>query len=205
MTCETTIIPLLSPEYLWCFTLQSPPEKQLITRGLQTILYLDNFGYNEMPVFEPNILRSQSIGVRVVIHPRGTLPDIKKGFNVGPGLQTDIRLSAIRFQRMQDPYGKCTEQESLNEMANIQGGVTGITNSSYTQESCLNACYQDLVMGQCGCMAAHLAITEGMWKSGNVPFCQMVDIEVDKNPTPEQVFAALPQVKLQELFVFFSS
>jgi hypothetical protein len=194
-TGDAEILPMLSPQYLWCYTMQSPDP--LNTRGMQTILYLDNFAYSNMSSFEPDLLRSQAAGVRVVIHPRNTLPDLAGGLNVGPGRQNDVVLKANHIKRLGKPYDQCDSGEGgLRAMEYFRGDAS----IKYTQKSCLSACQQNDMMARCGCMAAHHAFTRDMWPDGsqNMAFCQKVNITVNSNGlTSADVTSYFPQVILQ--------
>lgn len=176
------VLPMLSPQYLWCYTLQS--HKALQTRGMQTILYLDNFAYSNMSSFEPDLLRSQATGVRVVVHPRDTLPDLAGGLNVGPGQQTDVVVTPTHIERLGQPYERCDSgDEGLRAMEYFKGDPS----IKYTQKSCLSACRQNNMMARCGCMAAHHAFTRHMWPDGNknMAFCQKANITVNSDGLTE--------------------
>ena len=51
---------------------------------------MDDHTFSEMPVFKTNILHSKAAGVRVVLHEHGTMPDMKHGFSISPGMEIEV-------------------------------------------------------------------------------------------------------------------
>ncbi|XP_077997315.1 uncharacterized protein LOC144450544 [Glandiceps talaboti] len=81
-------------------------------------------------------------GVRVSVHK----PDVEpfpeeNGLNVRPGTATAIVLRQGISSRLSEPYGNCTEDESLD--------TNGFRN---TLSSCNHKCVQDTMLLECGCV-----------------------------------------------------
>lgn len=58
------------------------------------LLYLNDFSDQQFPYYQQNVLKSQGKGARVLVHPRGSYPDMSKGFSVPPGNEVLVQLQA---------------------------------------------------------------------------------------------------------------
>ena len=75
---STGLYRVLSPEYNWCITFHTNRTMMRHDiRGLTAILYLNDFADTQLPMFMSDLRHAQSVGVRVVVHEAGTLPDLK--------------------------------------------------------------------------------------------------------------------------------
>ncbi|CAH1795512.1 unnamed protein product [Owenia fusiformis] len=104
-----------------------------------------------------------SDGLRIVIHSSNSEPDpIQDGFNIPAGFSASIGVKATQYERIDYPYGNCSEQGSLS----MDNGIY-----DYTLISCQNLCLQNEIIEHCQCIDIALPIPENV----NVSFCQ--DIE----------------------------
>jgi len=109
--------------------------------GLTAIIYLDNLWppTNVDQEFHANIRHSLATGARVAVHAPTTLPFMKRGVTVSPGVETTIEVTEVRRVRLSEPWGTCTDEEYLVSPEHDDRGVR------YTSESCSEICKQDQV------------------------------------------------------------
>ena len=64
----------------------------LQVKGFEAVLFTNDFSREFMTGYHHNIISSQARGVRVLIHPPHTLPEMSRGFNIPPGQEISIHL-----------------------------------------------------------------------------------------------------------------
>ena len=109
--------------------------------GLTAVIYLDNLWSptDTGQAFYTNILHSLATGARVAVHAPTTLPFMKRGVTVSPGVETTIEVTEVHRVRLSHPWGNCTAKEYLVEPEKDNRGVR------YTSESCSEICQQEQV------------------------------------------------------------
>jgi len=109
--------------------------------GLTAVIYLDNVSPAVVnQEFHTNIRHSLATGARVAVHAPDTLPFMKRGITVSPGLETTVEVTGVRRIRLSKPWGTCTAQQYLVlPQEDHQHSVR------YTSESCSEICKQDQV------------------------------------------------------------
>jgi len=109
--------------------------------GLTAIIYLDNLWppANVKQEFHANIRHSLATGARVAVHAPTTLPFMKRGITVSPGVETTIEVAEVHRIRLPEPWGTCTAEQYLVKPELHDRGVR------YTSESCSEICEQDQV------------------------------------------------------------
>ena len=109
--------------------------------GLTAIIYLDNLWppSDVNQEFHANIRHTLATGARVAVHAPTTLPFMKRGITVSPGVETTIEVTEVRRVRLPQPWGSCTAQQYLVKPEQDDRGVR------YTSESCSEICKQDQV------------------------------------------------------------
>jgi len=110
--------------------------------GLTAIIYLDNLWppTDVDQEFHANIRHSLATGARVAVHAPTTLPYMKRGITVSPGVETTIEVTQVHRKRLSQPWGTCTAEQYLVTPEQADGeGVR------YTSESCSEICKQDQV------------------------------------------------------------
>ena len=108
--------------------------------GLTAIIYLDNlWPPSIVSQFHANIRHSLATGARVAVHAPTTLPFMKRGITVSPGVETTIEVTEVHRVRLSEPWGTCTSEEYLVTPEQDDRGVR------YTSESCSELCKQDQV------------------------------------------------------------
>jgi len=109
--------------------------------GMTAIIYLDNLWPSDVnQEFHANIRHSLATGARVAVHAPTTLPFMKRGITVSPGVETTIEVTEVRRVRLPQPWGTCTAEQYL--VAPAEDDQEGVR---YTSESCLEICKQQQV------------------------------------------------------------
>ena len=152
-SCDRTrdFVRFFDPYYFNCFTYTSPTDEDAalsegIENGWSSILYsgsgiLDkNEDIRVLPgLHESRSAVSASEGVRVVIHPPGTIPfPFTEGFDVPPGFSASFGIRPQRIKRIGPPHGNCT-----NPYKNAT--------TRYRVMLCQKMCLQRHVIDICGC------------------------------------------------------
>ncbi|KAK6179325.1 hypothetical protein SNE40_011713 [Patella caerulea] len=128
-----------------CFTFNHPDKGESLKAkfpgplfGLSLELYLEQNEY--IPALSPEA------GVKVVVHPRNTMPfPVDEGISVSPGYATSIGLNAVEMIRLEPPHSDCATKGLIDDlyMKNL--------NTNYSKLSCMNSCYQMLIIEECNC------------------------------------------------------
>ncbi|CAJ0951735.1 unnamed protein product [Ranitomeya imitator] len=88
---------------------------------------------------------SSAAGAKVMIHNPNQSPLAEhEGFDIWPGTETSISIRQDQITRLGSPYSECTSDGS-----NLNFEL--LYNSSYTQQTCLQSCFQHKMMETCGC------------------------------------------------------
>ncbi|XP_061456873.1 amiloride-sensitive sodium channel subunit delta [Rhineura floridana] len=90
-------------------------------------------------------LLSTKAGVKVMIHNHFQTPFLEhEGFDIQPGIKSSIGITQDEVTRLGGNYGECTNSgENVN--------VKLMYNDTYTQQACLNSCFQHHMIEKCGC------------------------------------------------------
>jgi len=109
--------------------------------GLTAVIYLDNLqAPNDVhQLFHANIRHSLATGARIAVQAPTTLPFMKRGITVSPGVETTIEVTEVHRVRLSQPWGTCTTERYLVAPEKNDRGVR------YTFESCSEICKQDQV------------------------------------------------------------
>ncbi|XP_029435086.1 amiloride-sensitive sodium channel subunit delta [Rhinatrema bivittatum] len=93
--------------------------------------------------YTPQLLSTAS--VRVMIHnPNQPFFMEQEALYANAGRETSIGIRQDQINRLGGSYGHCTTTGS-------DVGVALLYNTSYSRQACLNSCFQDKMVGQCGC------------------------------------------------------
>jgi len=110
--------------------------------GLTAVIYLDNLSppLDVEQEFHANIRHSLATGARVAVHAPTTLPFMKRGVTVSPGIETTIEVTEVHRVRLPEPWGTCTTPEYLvTPDKDVGEGILS------TSESCIEICKQEQV------------------------------------------------------------
>ncbi|XP_039260984.2 bile acid-sensitive ion channel-like isoform X1 [Styela clava] len=104
--------------------------------GLSMIIDVQQYLYTEEP-----LAGIDEAGIKVQVHPPYEEPDVETyGVAVPVGQKAFIEVTRVDNGLMYEPWGRCDpSKESLNYF------------STYTLNNCLNECYTNAVVDQCGC------------------------------------------------------
>ena len=140
--------------YFNCFTYNAPggidnfAMSEGIDNGWTSVLFSGSgmLDKNEDIRVLPGLHESRSAvaaseGVRVVIHPPGTIPfPFTEGFDVPPGFSASFGIRPRRIKRIGPPHGNCTLSNPF-----------GIISERYRIMSCQKMCLQKHLMNVCHC------------------------------------------------------
>nr|XP_022336516.1 degenerin mec-10-like [Crassostrea virginica] len=144
-----------------CYTLSSEMYETRRTgprNGLQIILQLE---IGEVGDF------LEGSGVRLVIHPPGTLPfPAEEGFTLSSGYETSIGMKMVSLSRSKPPYGKCVDGGDFYRMYGVH----------YTVTTCINLCRNTKVLHFCNCRPSeNIVDIEYMNQFADLPVCSLVE------------------------------
>ena len=140
--------------YFNCFTYNAPggidnfAMSEGIDNGWTSVLFSGSgmLDKNEDIRVLPGLHESRSAvaaseGVRVVIHPPGTIPfPFTEGFDVPPGFSASFGIRPRRIKRIGPPHGNCTLSNPF-----------GILSERYRIMSCQKMCLQKHIINVCHC------------------------------------------------------
>uniref|UniRef100_A0A8C0KC35 Sodium channel epithelial 1 subunit delta n=1 Tax=Canis lupus dingo TaxID=286419 RepID=A0A8C0KC35_CANLU len=125
------------PTYGSCYTFNgiSATQHPGITHGISLVLRAEQ--QDQVP------LLSTEASIKVMIHGRDHTPFLEhQGFSVRPGTETTIGIREVH--RLGSPYSHCTRgAEGVD--------VQLLYNASYTLQTCLVSCFQQLMVETCSC------------------------------------------------------
>ena len=110
-----------------------------------------------------SLSQNQGRGLRVLVHPPNTLPDMSKGFNVAPGHEVQILIEASERYHLGKPYSICTDEVYLDE-TEAHKTNKDVIQYLYTDKACRSLCQQEYNLKDCGCFHPNLPYTEHMEK-----------------------------------------
>lgn len=108
---NSTVTLHYNPNYQVCYRFRVPQSDATNVRALSGIFYLHDFPNDSISTFDSNIRVSQSSGVVVILHARGTYPDQLLSIQVPPGAETTISMEASVTRRLGSPYDNCQNIE----------------------------------------------------------------------------------------------
>ena len=155
-----------SAEYFRCYTLRIlDREKSKTIQAMNIILYINDFvnSVDKGGYYNPDIKQSQATGVRLVVHPSGTIPILSSGISIGPGTETTIKVDSTQRTRLHYPYSQtdCTDQEFLPySKVNLYG-----------YDNCQSVCLQQQVVDSCHCLYSGLRYTDQQVQQTNSTVC----------------------------------
>ena len=160
------IEPISSAEYYRCYTLRVlDKERAKRIRTMNVILYInDSVNYvGKDDYYTPDIYASGATGVRLVVHPPGTIPILSSGISIGPGTETTIKVDSTQRTRLHYPYSKsdCTDQTFLPYS----------NGDLYGYENCQSVCLQQQVVDSCHCLSSSYKYTDQQVQQTNSTIC----------------------------------
>ncbi len=144
--------------------------------------------YHHIPGFS-NTLRQTggTDGVRVLVHPRGALPDpLNEGVDAPTGTSVVLGITSKEIKRMKLPYGNCTSTfTECGKLVKVysKGNKTFEENFrwlddwgnplKYSTTECKEICQQRHTMERCGCQ--DLRLPAGLWPWNHNATCLFLD------------------------------
>jgi len=126
-------------------TKREPSQAYIQGIGLNVFMYTgppdDEFPY----LFDQNVIPK---GIIIQIKDTTSNAIMLSGVGVSAGNYAQIEITRTETSNMPYPYGSCIPVESINTLASQQMQQLGIT---YTRESCLIICLQNMVVNEIGC------------------------------------------------------
>ncbi|XP_077837058.1 epithelial sodium channel subunit delta isoform X4 [Macaca mulatta] len=127
------------PTYGSCYTVDGvwTAQRPGITHGIGLVLRVEQ---------QPHLpLLSTRAGVKVMVHGRNHTPFLGyHSFSVRPGTEATISIREDEVHRLGKPYSHCTSGGEGVE-------VELLHNTSYTRQTCLVSCFQQLMVETCSC------------------------------------------------------
>jgi len=170
--CLAYIQPIFDPNFYKCYTFKINDTDRQQFRAFSAIIYVDDFLENLLANYSLDILDPQAIGMRVMIHPPGTVPNMKLAMNIGPGMDTTITLTQTAQVHLPDPYSTCTTLQTLGPVNQ---------SATYTQDYCYDVCFQKQFLQHCGCLSINYQFTDNQIKASNNTFCGSLGISDSAN------------------------
>ena len=112
--------------------------------AISLMLFINAHRTNIIDNFYPWIRFPHTTGVRVMVHPKGSIPNPLTAIVVSPGTDTNIVLKQTDSTHLPYPYGNCTEHQNLDPPSP--------DSPAYNVDSCLSVCRQRQVIKDCGCL-----------------------------------------------------
>ncbi len=159
-----------STDYPACFTFHPKRETQFV-RSISMISYLNDF-FDVVPFDKDfTVFSIATKGVKVFLHPRGSLPNFDQGVEVGPGVKSSLLVEGQKWSREPAPYSNCFTLEKQGQFSLAYGFL-------YTEHVCVARCRQRLMLQECECVNPH--ITSTAYDRSQAPFCgRIIDNDTD--------------------------
>lgn len=157
----------LDPIFGLCVTFSGLDE---LMKELKLILYLDD-PYRTMPqnfdISDTSTTHTSAVGVKVVVHPPGSNPDIWLGSkNVYAGTDVELNVEGTLRSVLGPPYGMCIRPEE----AMLYGQP--INRHGY---ECYRMCARDHILAQCNCL--HINYATNKYERESFPLCGTIHPE----------------------------
>lgn len=118
--------------------------------GLKMVLDIDQEEY--IPFLQT------TAAARLILHQQKSFPFLKDlGIYAMPGKETSIAVLEDQTEHLEAPYSSCTVDGSDIPVENLYAKY----NSSYSIQSCLRSCFQELMVKQCNCAHYLYPLPEG--------------------------------------------
>ncbi|CAH1788012.1 unnamed protein product [Owenia fusiformis] len=133
--------------------------------GLNIVFYIDVSTLNpNYTIYNPKSPSGGNSGIRVIIHPPHTQPDIiNNGINIAPGFSTDIGLNLYRKERLEPPWGECKNGKRIEGFE-----------YEYSVTSCRGQCRQWYLYAKCHCVSAFFLVPKDLV---NVQYCGKLNLK----------------------------
>ncbi|XP_041368150.1 degenerin-like protein asic-1 [Gigantopelta aegis] len=157
----------LNHKYGNCFTFNGPDNLvNLSTRFAGPIYGLSLEMYIEQKEYIGSL--TQAAGVRVLIHPRNSMPFPEdQGISIPPGYETYVGIRMVDIGRLPEPHGTCASEGTEPDL------YMTYQNTTYSKLSCMKSCYQRIILENCGCAVPFFYVVN--WTNG----CNMSDPETE--------------------------
>jgi hypothetical protein len=191
---KTTLF--IDPMFGFCVTHQFNNSKTI--RSLKFLLYVqdDAHSLRQFDLSSESTHHTSMTGVRVVMHPAETFPDIwLKSELVLAGHDAEFKLSGTYLTHLKPPHGDCTEEEE--EQQSPDASTVGIFNTdrSYGFE-CYRLCARDRIYENCGCVNIYYSTSEADRAEGKL--CGVLDDNNTSRIFERMRCALLTELSLQD-------
>src|SRR6218665_1616953 len=138
------------------------------------LLFTNNFHSQIIDGYNSWIRMTTGTGARVMIHPQGTYPNPKTSIVVSSGNQMNMQLRQSNVNRLQEPYGNCTDQRVL-----IRSQPDSPT---YSAAACISLCRQRQMIEKCKCLDSNEIYTDEQLNLRNRTFCANITQTTSETP-----------------------
>lgn len=123
--------------------------------GLSLELYLGDQRKCKSPI-------GSSYGIFIYVHNSTyKVSEDNSAVLLSPGFETDVATDRVFVRKMRDPYSNCVPNTENFDWANKMVEDTFKTTPSYTQQSCLQICYQKYLVEKFNCFDDYLPFFKG--------------------------------------------
>ena len=129
----------------YCYTFR-PPEQLARISAFSAIVYVGNTVDVILPSYDMSVAAPYSSGALLALHHRDIPPDLTKGFALEVGHDTSIKLLKSRTVRIKTPKDECIPISQNDK--------------PYNRDICIQGCFQEHIIGHCGCVDGRLDSTE---------------------------------------------
>lgn len=150
----------------WCSVVSGGDPASTPRAALSLLLYTNSRSTGVVDSYKHWVRFPAVDGVRVTIHPRGTLPNYMTAMSASPGTETSFFISQTNSTRLGSPYGNCTNREHLDATQKVP--------ILYDYSSCVDICRQNQLVTACGCVDNNALFTDDELRRSNSTFCYNV-------------------------------
>ena len=106
--CSIKHIHLYTTDLGYCFTIEPPKGIEADhLHDLNVILYIDRESFTtKMPPLSSLNSTSLVVGAKLMVHEKGTLPDLESGVVLNAGYENNVKLQIIHTDKLGAPYSR---------------------------------------------------------------------------------------------------
>ena len=168
---DCVVTSTITPTNGVCYTIRPPDGEGLHVKtrleGLSVLLFLRNIDLEFVADYRMSPFQRYTEGVQVLLHRRGTAPNMNKGFTVAPGNEASVVAGHVERELLPYPYGECQHGMKLDMFHHIYAENVW----QYTEHACRSLCYQNSIIEQCGCLDSTEITFDALTKL--YPFCSI--------------------------------
>ncbi len=135
---------------------------------VSAVFYLNDFVDINYEEYDISFVAPKSMGIKLFIHPQGTMPDLDGGVRLTPGFYTTLDLSPVIRKYLPAPYSECQDDATRT-----------VGDMHYSHFGCGEICDQEAYVSECGCLNDLRPATRAL--QNNYSYC--IDLHPDLQKT----------------------